>query len=258
MTKILIRFDDICPTMNWAQWSKAVDIMNKYGIKPLLGVVPDCQDPILHIDPPRADFWEYLKTLQKQGWTLAMHGYQHCYDRVAKGLLTCRGNTEFAGHSYQVQYEKIKKGKAILENHGIYTDIFFAPSHSYDKNTLKALAANGFNYISDGKTNTAVKREGIICLPCRNFGVPSIKRGYYTAVCHAHEWTRADKISNLHDLCNLCEQHAKFIVDFEDYKKQPLGGLLGQILIEKLRVLWQYDIFPLLSEIKRKIFSFCK
>lgn len=27
--KILLRFDDICPTMDWKQWKKAVDIMKK-------------------------------------------------------------------------------------------------------------------------------------------------------------------------------------------------------------------------------------
>ena len=47
-------------------------------------------------------------------------------------------------------YEKIKKGKEILESHNVYTDVFFAPSHSYDDNTLRALSKCGFKYISDG------------------------------------------------------------------------------------------------------------
>ena len=257
MNKILIRFDDICPTMNWAQWHRAVEVLNKYGAKPLLGVVPDCQDPILHIDPPRADFWEYLKGLQAQGWALAMHGYQHHYDKVSKGLVTRRGNTEFAGHPYQVQYEKIKKGKAILESHGIFTDVFFAPSHSYDENTLKALAANGFKYISDGKTNKPVLRHGIICLPCRSFGVPKIKhsKAYYTVVFHAHEWIRPDKAAGFSVLVNLCATHTQELVNFNTYKQQPLGKLLYQILMEKWTVCWQNHIKPPLSKLKRKIIS---
>ncbi|MBO5911510.1 MAG: DUF2334 domain-containing protein [Elusimicrobiaceae bacterium] len=249
MPKILIRFDDICPTMNWAQWDRAVEVLNKYGVKPLLGVVPDCQDPILHIDPPRPDFWEYIKKLQKQGWTLAMHGYQHHYDNIAKGLITRRGNTEFAGHPYQLQYEKIKKGKAILESHGIFTDIFFAPSHSYDENTLKALAANGFNYLSDGKTLRAIKRHGIICLPCRGLGSSHFGE-IYTNVFHAHEWSRPEKASGFHELCNLCTQHVQNIVDFEHYKKQPLGWVHEQIVIEKIFILWQYYIYPSLTKMK--------
>ena len=255
MPKILIRFDDICPTMNWEQWDRAVEILDKYKVKPILGIVPDCQDPVLHINSPRKDFWEYLKKLQKQGYTLAMHGYQHKYDNVSKGLITQKGNSEFAAHSYKIQYEKIRKGKEILSNHGIFTDIFFAPSHSYDKNTLKALAANGFKYISDGKTNKAIKRHNIICLPCRNFGIPKIKSGYYTAVIHAHEWTRPDKASGFNDLCNLCTQYKHSLVDFKEYKTQPLGYLPWQILTEKVFMLWQYYIKTPLSKIKHKIIS---
>ena len=31
-SKILIRFDDICPTMDWKQWHKAMDVITKYGV----------------------------------------------------------------------------------------------------------------------------------------------------------------------------------------------------------------------------------
>ena len=56
--KILIRFDDICPTMDYKQWNKAVEVLDKYHIKPLIGVIPDCKDPELSIESPREDFWE--------------------------------------------------------------------------------------------------------------------------------------------------------------------------------------------------------
>ena len=42
--EILIRFDDICPTMNYGQWIKAKEIIDKFDIKPLLGVIPKCED----------------------------------------------------------------------------------------------------------------------------------------------------------------------------------------------------------------------
>ena len=31
-TKILIRFDDICPTMDWTQWDKAAEVLEQYHI----------------------------------------------------------------------------------------------------------------------------------------------------------------------------------------------------------------------------------
>lgn len=39
---ILVRFDDICPTMDWEQWKRAVKILKRYDVKPLIGVIPDC------------------------------------------------------------------------------------------------------------------------------------------------------------------------------------------------------------------------
>ena len=50
--KILLRFDDICPTMNWEQWDRAKQLMNEKGVTALLGVIPDCQDPDLNIEWP--------------------------------------------------------------------------------------------------------------------------------------------------------------------------------------------------------------
>ena len=68
-----------------------------------------------------------------------MHGFNHVYDTKTRGNINCGFKSEFAGHSFIKQYEKIKKGKEILESHNVYTDVFFAPSNSYDDNTLRAL-----------------------------------------------------------------------------------------------------------------------
>lgn len=170
MRKILVRFDDICPTMDWNQWNRAMKILKLYHVKPLIGVIPDCQDPDLLIDLLRRDFWDYLKALQADGFAIAMHGYLHLYDTNAQGIVNGTSLSEFAGHSYEEQYEKIRKGKEILASHGIQTDIFFAPAHSYDENTLRALSANGFKYVSDGKSSKPFVREGIICIPVDQVG----------------------------------------------------------------------------------------
>lgn len=64
--KILIRFDDICPTMNFEQFHLAETMMDKYQIKPLVGVVPDCRDSDLLISDGKNDFWDYVLALQKK------------------------------------------------------------------------------------------------------------------------------------------------------------------------------------------------
>ena len=61
-----------------------------------------------------------------------MHGHQHIFISQHKGMVNNRVGSEFAGLSYEKQLEKILAGQKILKEHGIETDVFFAPAHSYD------------------------------------------------------------------------------------------------------------------------------
>lgn len=54
--KILIRFDDICPTMDFKQFHIAETMMDEYQVKPLIGVVPDCKDADLQISDEKVTF----------------------------------------------------------------------------------------------------------------------------------------------------------------------------------------------------------
>lgn len=223
--KILLRFDDICPTMNWEQWQRAMELLDSISATALLGVIPDNQDPDLFIDEPRDDFWEYIKWLQQQGFTIAMHGYQHVFDIQASGLSTPRKQSEFAGHSYEEQKRKIKEGIRLFREHGIETDVFFAPAHSYDDNTLKALSVNEFQYMSDGKSIKPYKRNGIICFPELTGGLPKFNSCgmYYTAVFHAHEWAKQGGEVVFNRFKQFCITHKEEIVAFKDYIRQPQG-----------------------------------
>ena len=252
---ILIRFDDICPTMNFVEFEKAVALMDKYDVKPLIGVIPDCQDPDLQIDEFHADFWSYIKALRDRGYVIAMHGVNHVFDSAHKGIVNNRIGSEFAGHTYEHQIDKIKKGKEILHEHGIDTDIFFAPAHSYDVNTMKALAACGFKYISDGKSAKPYVRFGIKCLPCRAGWMPKFfDKKIVTEVFHAHEWVREDKRLGYINFKELITNHSSDIVSFDEYKNVKSGNLYVQLLNEKLFLKWEYTVKPLL----RKALAFLK
>ena len=256
MRKILIRFDDICPTMDFIQFEKALNVLQTYNVKPLLGIVPDCKDPELQIEPYHEEFWEYIRQLKNKGYKLAMHGYTHVYDSHKRGIVNIGFHSEFAGHTYQEQYEKIKKGIETLKANGIETDTFFAPSHSYDLNTLRALRENGFQYISDGMSTKPTLRKGIVCIPCRSAGVPKIKKkGYYTAVFHAHEWVRPEKASGFEELKRLCENYKDDIMDFDSYNDRAVSNSFVQILDEWIYVKYVRHIKPLLSHIKHIVFK---
>ena len=60
-TGILIRFDDIAPNMNWEIMDKCQTLLNKYNIKPLLGVIPKNEDMELLSYPKRDNFWKIVK-----------------------------------------------------------------------------------------------------------------------------------------------------------------------------------------------------
>lgn len=232
--------------MDWKQWNKAIEVFEKYDVKPLLGVIPECKDPDLQIDSPKENFWEYLKNLQLKGYTLAMHGLYHQFE---PGM-----HSEFAGLSYEIQFEKIKTGKTILLSHGIETNIFFAPAHAYDKNTIKALAANGFKYMSDGFTKKPICREGVICIPCRSYGAGKIKRkGFYTSVYHAHEWAKIEKQKAFFDLEKICKKYMEDIVDFESFILQPISNTFMNKFSEKCYTVYRRVIFPIIYMIYKNI-----
>ncbi len=249
--KILIRFDDICPTMDFVQWERADKLLRKYNIRPLLGVIPECKDPDLKIEPEHEDFWELIKSLERKGYTLAMHGCYHLYRTNVRGMVNNSNHSEFAGLPFEEQYRMICHGKKILAQHKIHTDIFFAPAHSYDENTLRALAKAGFKFISDGKSYKPYKMHGIKCIPCRSEGCPYIKKsGYYTAVFHAHEWSRPEKEVEYHKFQDLLKNYSSDITSFSDFEKIRSGKLTTQKIIEKSYLVYQRYIQPYLSEIK--------
>jgi predicted deacetylase len=247
---ILLRFDDICPTMNYYEFNRALEIMDSIGVKALLGVIPDCKDPDLLIEKPHDDFWKYVKELQKSGYTIAMHGYQHIFDSETRGLINSGYKSELAGHTFEEQKEKIRKGKQVLLEHGIETDIFFAPAHSYDMNTIKALEANGFKYMSDGMSAKPYQIGSLICIPSRVSGAHKLrKNGYHTVIFHAHEWVRPDKVADFERLKLICDKYRTQIVTFDEYKSRANGILAVQILDEKIFVFWKRYLYPIIAKV---------
>ncbi|MBR3423503.1 MAG: DUF2334 domain-containing protein, partial [Clostridia bacterium] len=101
-----------------------------------------------------------------------------------KGLICRRRMSEFAGLEYDVQFDKLNHGKEILEQNGLPTDVFFAPGHSYDRNTLRALSALGFRFVSDGKSRRPYVLDGIKCIPCNGPFKTHLNRGILTICVH--------------------------------------------------------------------------
>ena len=56
--KYLVRLDDACPTMDRSKWGKIEAILDKYNIKPMVGIIPANNDTTLKIDEVDNFFWE--------------------------------------------------------------------------------------------------------------------------------------------------------------------------------------------------------
>ncbi len=170
MARYIFRLDDIHPEMSQANFNRCMDIFLQKGIKPLLGIIPENTDKSLSTDPFDTGFWQKIRELTDlDKIDVAQHGFRHSFATRERGLLgKCYGfknGSEFAGLNYADQLAKITEGKNILETHGIQTDIFMAPNHSFDKNTIKALLKNGFKAITDGIGLYPHNHDGITFIP---------------------------------------------------------------------------------------------
>src|SRR6516225_7570373 len=148
--KYLLRFDDLCPTMNWRVWSKIEAALLDHKVNPILAVVPDNQDPELQFEAPVTDFWDRVRQWQARGWTIGLHGYQHRYIGERPGLVTLRKKTEFAGVPAAEQEDKLRRGMEIFSREGITPRVWIAPSNSFDATTVSLLPSFSIHVICDG------------------------------------------------------------------------------------------------------------
>lgn len=213
--KAAIRLDDITPDMDWNKFNRIKNILTEAKLCPLIGVVPDNRDTMLHFENPKDDFFKQMKGLEGLGWKIAQHGCQHIYTTKSSGILKWNPFSEFAGESYDVQLHKLRVGKEILKKNGIATDIFMAPGHSYDKNTVKALKACGFHYVTDGFYKKSYQYKGLMFIPQRT-GDISKAEGIDTVCIHANLMEEDDFIQFKQ---YLFANREKF-VDFADFMKE--------------------------------------
>lgn len=214
--KYIFRIDDVAPNMNWHNFYRIRDIFIRYEIKPLLGVIPNNQDPFLiGFFESKDSFWEEIRTLhQELKWSIALHGYNHLYSSNKAGILKINRRSEFAGIEEKEQNEKIIFGKLKLEEENLKISAFMAPAHSFDKTTLKVLNNNHINVITDGFGLYPYKRKSIIFIP-QLFATPrKMPYGIYTWCLHPNSLT--DKsIEAIEDFIN---KNQNFIIPFDEAK----------------------------------------
>ncbi|MDX9917725.1 MAG: DUF2334 domain-containing protein [Gudongella sp.] len=190
----LLRLDDASDFMDTIKWDRMEFLLNKYSVKPIVGIIPNNQDLNITIKYKRdKDFWKKARKWQAKGWTIALHGYTHVYITKCGGINPVNLQSEFAGVPLEVQKDKIKNALEVFEKQGLYPKIFSAPSHTFDLNTLEALRQiSQIRVISDTVANDIYKNKGFHFIPQQCGRVRKLPIKLITFCYHPNEMEEVD------------------------------------------------------------------
>ena len=162
-----IRLDDASDFMDIVKWEQMERLLDKYNISPLVGIIPFNRDvDIISKYQKDAAFWDRVRKWQAKGWSLALHGCYHVYHQSRLNLNPVNKVSEFADLPLSEQKKRIKLGVEKLKSEGVQTKIFFAPSHTFDSNTIEALKQESdIRIISDTVATNIYNDKDIIYLP---------------------------------------------------------------------------------------------
>ena len=146
------------------------------------------------------------------------------------GINPVHHRSEFAGLSFNEQAEKIEKGYQILKERNVEPAYFFAPSHTFDYHTLKALKEyTDIRMISDTIATKPYKDMEFVFIPqmgghCIEMKIP----GIWTFCLHPNEMTD----NNFSTLETFLQKHQQEFCSFDKLNLQDVGkkNLLGRLL----------------------------
>jgi predicted deacetylase len=231
--KYLIRFDDICPTMNWTVWNRVEEILRSNQLRPILSVIPDNQDSSLEIDPANTNFWDRVRQWQSWGWTIGLHGYQHRYTSAASGIVGIKNASEFAGVSLREQCCRLRSAAKILFDQRVEPRVWVAPGHSFDRTTVTLLGEVGISCISDGLFLTPRRDgSGMLWIPQQLWRFRWLPLGVWTICFHHNGWSQFQ----LDDFATAVARFRRSIVGFEETalayrsaRRAPVDGLVPKL-----------------------------
>ena len=182
----LLRFDDLCPTMDRARWERFRRLIERFGLRPILAVVPDNCDPELERDLPHPAFWDEMRALQAAGATIGLHGYRHLCAAAGHSLIPGHRRTEFAGASLELQRQWIRAGLRMLRSRGLQPRIFVAPRHGLDLGTAQALREEEMELVSDGFAKRPFHDHGLAWIPQQLWRPVEKESGLWTICLHSN------------------------------------------------------------------------
>lgn len=218
----LMRLDDASEHMNLNNWLRMERILDKYGVRPIFGIIPANQDPDLLKFDEVTNFWQLMIEWQDKGWTPALHGYSHVFETNEGGINPVNKRSEFAGVSLERQRKKIRDGYRILKDNGILASVFFAPAHTFDENTLVALKDESpIRVISDTIANDIYYKEEVYFIPqqsghCRKLPFKIVTFCYHPNIMNDEDFEKLEEFLNVYK-----NRFSNFEIDM--MKKRKIG-----------------------------------
>lgn len=211
--KYYFRLDDACEKMNTNNWNHIEEIFDKNGIIPLVGIIPNCLDKDMDKYSKDIRFWDKARKWQDKNWVLALHGYTHVCDTNDGGINPVHKRSEYAGKPMEEQKALVRKGLKILNGENIFPKIFFAPSHTFDENTLKALEEESdIRVISDTIARERYTYNGFTFVPQQSGRVRKLRLFKEVTFCY-HPNTMTDK--DFDELESFIIENKKFIYPYD-------------------------------------------
>jgi predicted deacetylase len=226
--------------MNSDAWRAIEYCLDELGVRPIVAVVPDNQDPELQCDKADPAFWERVRAWQAKGWSIAMHGFRHVYHPVPrkKLVLPFYDRSEFGGLTYEQQASKLRESWRLFKLQDLEPNIWVAPGHCFDQTTLKALRdETPIRIVSDGIACNWYCEDDFYWLPQQLWSLQERRAGLWTVCLHPNSMSER-QISELGRQLK-CEPFVSRVVGVDDVKLFPRRRTLNDRVFATW--FWQRD-----------------
>lgn len=206
----IIRLDDASEYMDYTKWTPYFELFDQYKIIPIIAVIPFNKDPKMLNKNPDCSFWNKVRDWHNKGYRIAMHGYEHVYSTSNSGLVGINKRSEFAGIPLEKQIEMLSKSYQKFVDEKITPEIFVAPAHSFDRNTIRALKrATRIRYISDGYYLNVIRKDGLNWIPQQLWEPKEKTKGVWTLCYHPE----TSNLRHYEEVSKFIQKHSKGFTD---------------------------------------------
>lgn len=249
MRRYYVRLDDAHAKMDIKKWKRVISILDNFGVKAIIGVIPNNKDSEIDVLEYSINFWNVVKEWNENGHIIALHGLNHLKHTTNPGLIPKNKRSEFAGLDIELQTKKIAKGIEYFKENGFEVKIFIPPFHSFDRNTIVALLKYNIDVLYDGISFYPYEKDKILFFPQQYNKFKKRRKGCWTTCLHPSSMTSLNFkdmetfiSENKHDFHNdffeTVKKYRNRKVTFKDMIFYKIYFLRRQIYFLKKRILY--------------------